>query len=149
MDEPGNAAPEQAIDEPTGTLAPWRRRLKKWLIIGGIAVVIAPTLIFGAWTAVALNYTYSNGYRAGYVQKISKKGWICPTWEGELQMVNTPGAAPEKWLFTVRDEIVATSVQSSIGHRVALEYEEHRGVPNSCFGETAYFIIGVRRVADQ
>ena len=148
MDEPENTTPEPAVAEPIGAPAPWRGRMKKWLIIGGIAVVIAPALIFAAWTAVTLAYTYSTGYRAGYVQKISKKGWICPTWEGELQMVNTPGAAPEKWTFTVRDDIVAASVQTSIGHRVALEYEEHRGVPSSCFGETAYFVVGVRLVAD-
>ena len=145
VDEPDNTTPVQAAAAP----APQRGRLKRWLIIGGVAVIIAPALVFAAWTAVTLSYTYSTGYRAGYVQKISKKGWICPTWEGELQMVNLPGAAPERWSFSVRDDIVAAAVQSSIGHRVALEYEEHRGVPNSCFGDTAYFVIGVRQVADQ
>jgi hypothetical protein len=112
-------------------------------------VVVAPILIFVAWASITLSYAYSTGYRAGYVQKISKKGWICPTWEGELQMVNLPGAAPERWSFSVRDDIVAAAVQASIGHRVALQYEEHRGVPSRCFGETGYFIIGVRQVPDQ
>jgi len=138
----GNAPPVAAA------AAPWRARLKKWAIISGITAVIAPILILVAWTAITLSYTYSNGYRAGYVQKISKKGWICPTWEGELQMTNLPGSAQEKWTFTVRDDIVAASVRSSIGHRVALEYEEHRGVPSSCFGETQYYVIGVRQVAE-
>jgi hypothetical protein len=133
----------------TAETTPWKARVKKWAIIGGIAAVAMPILIFVVWSAITLSYTYSKGYRAGYVQKISKKGWICPTWEGELQMVNLPGAAPERWSFSVRDNIVAASVQSSIGHRVALEYEEHRGLPSTCFGETAYFIIGVRQVADQ
>ena len=95
VDETDDSTPEQAPEGLIDAPAPWRGRLKKWLIIGGVAVVIAPALIFAAWTAVTLSYTYSTGYRAGYVQKISKKGWICPTWEGELQMVNLPGAAPE------------------------------------------------------
>jgi len=133
---------------PANTESPWRGKLKKWFVVAGVIAVVAPILIFAAWTAITLSYTYSTGYRAGYVQKISKKGWICPTWEGELQMVNLPGAAPERWSFSVRDDIVAASVQSSIGNRVALEYEEHRGVPSSCFGETAYFVIGVRQVTD-
>ena len=147
MDEPGETSQAAAADATAPT--PWRGRLKKWALVGGMGVVIVPTLIFVAWTAITLSYTYSTGYRAGYVQKISKKGWICPTWEGELQMVNLPGAAPERWSFTVRDALVAGSVRASIGHRVALEYEEHRGVPSSCFGETGYFIVGVRQVADQ
>ncbi|MEK7401660.1 MAG: hypothetical protein AABZ80_04775 [Gemmatimonadota bacterium] len=139
----GQAAADAAASSP------WRGHLKKWLLIGGITAVVVPVLVFVLWSAITLSYTYSTGYRAGYVQKISRKGWICPTWEGELQMVNLPGAAPERWSFTVRDNIVAASVQSSIGHRVALEYEEHRGVPSTCFGETAYFVIGVRQVPDQ
>lgn len=138
----GVAPADDAPRAPAPRLGRWR----KGLIIGGIAAIVTPVLVIGAWTAITLSYTYSTGYRAGYVQKISKKGWVCQTWEGELQMVNLPGAAPERWSFTVRDDIVAASVQSSIGHRVALEYEEHRGVPSSCFGETAYFVIGVRRV---
>ena len=45
----------------------------------------------------------STGERAGWVQKFSNKGWICKTWEGELAMVSMPGVAPEKFLFTIRD----------------------------------------------
>jgi hypothetical protein len=116
-------------------------------MLGGVGAVVVPILVLVAWTAITLKYTYSSGYRAGFVQKISKKGWICPTWEGELQMVNLPGAAPERWMFTVRDDIVAKAVQSSIGHSVALEYEEHRGVPTTCFGDTQYFVVGVRQVS--
>jgi hypothetical protein len=143
-----NAAPADAPPSAPAAPAPWKAKARKWLTIGGVAAVIVPILAFVAWTAITLNYSYSNGYRAGFVQKISKKGWICPTWEGELQLVNIPGAAPERWSFSVRDDIVAAAVQSSIGSRVALEYEEHRGVPTSCFGETSYFVVGVRKVAE-
>ena len=53
------------------------------------AVVAAPILAFAIYTWSALTYSYSNGFRGpGYVQKFSKKGWICKTWEGELTMRN-------------------------------------------------------------
>ncbi len=144
-------APPTGTEAPAveaATAAPWKAKARRWLTIGGVAAVIVPILAFTAWTAITLNFAYSRGHRAGFVQKISKKGWVCPTWEGELQLVNLPGAAPERWSFSVRDDIVAAAVQSSIGNRVALEYEEHRGVPTSCFGETSYFVVGVRKVAD-
>jgi hypothetical protein len=143
-------APEGASAAPPAPAvpSPWKAKARKWLTIGGVAAVIVPILVFVAWTAITLSYSYSTGHRAGFVQKISKKGWVCPTWEGELQLVNIPGAAPERWSFSVRDDIVAAAVQSSIGSRVALEYEEHRGVPTSCFGETSYFVVGVRKVAE-
>jgi hypothetical protein len=127
--------------------SPWRAKLKRWAVIGGISAVVLPIVVFVAWTAVTLKYTYSTGYRAGYVQKISKKGWICRTWEGELQLVNLPGAAPERWSFTVPDDLVAAALEKSVGSQVALEYEEHRGIPTSCFGETQYYVVGVRKVA--
>jgi hypothetical protein len=148
---PETPAPDTApvADAATPTSAPpaWKARLKKWSIIGGVSAVVIPILGLALWTAVALKWSYSTGYRAGYVQKLSKKGWICPTWEGEIQMVNLPGASPERWSFTVRDDIVAAAVQSSIGSSVALEYEEHRGVPTSCFGDTKYFVVGVKKIA--
>ena len=139
---------ESAAPAPeTAPASAWKAKLRKWGIIGGIGAVVLPILVFAAWTAITLSYAYSTGHRAGYVQKISKKGWICPTWEGELQLVNIPGAAPERWSFTVRDDLVAAAVQKSIGRRVALEYEEHRGVPTTCFGDTPYFVVGLREVS--
>ena len=97
--------------------------------------------VWAAWS-----YSYSNGERAGYVQKLSRKGWLCKTWEGELAMANLPGAMPQVFAFTVRDDQVAASINSAMGKRVALHYEEHRGLPTSCFGETPYFITDVRVV---
>jgi len=142
--DPGGAP--VASEEERGGRPSWRARARKWAIIGAVGAVVIPALAITLWTWVALSWSYSNGQRAGYVQKISKKGWLCPTWEGELQMVNLPGAAPERWTFSVREDLVAAAIQNSIGKRVALEYEEHRGVPTSCFGETDYFIVGVRIV---
>jgi hypothetical protein len=107
-------------------------------------VVIVPLLGFTAWTWITLHVDYSNGERVGYVQKISRKGWVCKTWEGELAMVSMPGTAPQIFNFTVSSDAVARKVMDAAGQRVALIYEQHRGVPSSCFGETEYFIKGVR-----
>ena len=96
------------------------------------------------WTFATLKFSYSAGDRIGYVQKLSHKGWICRTWEGELAMSPVPGAAPQIFTFTVPDDAVAKKVASLEGKKVALHYEEKRGVPNSCFGDTHYFITDVR-----
>ena len=115
-------------------------RLGKWLL--GILVL---GLLVAAYFAVVLNWNYSRGDRAGWVQKLSNKGWICKTWEGELALVSLPGSTPEKFLFTIHDEAVAAQVNAVMGQRVSLEYVEKVGLPTSCFGETRYFVVGVRR----
>jgi hypothetical protein len=124
-----------------------KRGWKKWAIIIGGIVVALPALLLLLWSVIALNWSYSEGDRAGYVQKFSKKGWVCKTWEGELSMINIPGAAPERWLFTVRDDSLANLLSTYMGNRVSLHYEEHPGVPTSCFGETRYYVTGVRAVS--
>ena len=108
-----------------------------------IAVVVLAALVAG-YFAIVLNWNYSTGERAGWVQKFSNKGWLCKTWEGELAMVNLPGTAPEIWRFTVRDEAVAAMLQRDMGQRSVLHYAEHRGLLTSCFGETNYFVDQVR-----
>ena len=133
--------PEEALDAPA---PPRRRRRWPWLVLG--TVIGLPALLIAAWTVIALSYTYSRGDRAGYVQKLSKKGWICKTWEGELAMVNVPGAMQERFSFTVRSDSLATVMNSLMGSRVSLTYEEHRGVPGACFGETNYYVTSVRTV---
>ena len=115
------------------------QRLKKYALIA-LAVVV---LGFALWTFVAMTFSYSSGDRVGYVQKISNKGWIFKTWEGELAMVNMPGALSEKFLFSVRDDAVAKSLQDTMGKRVRLSYEEHVGIPVSWFAETRYFVVAV------
>ncbi len=96
-----------------------------------------------AWFWVAFHWSFSTGDRAGWVQKLSNKGWICKTWEGELALVSLPGSTAEKFFFTVHDDAVAQQVSKYIGKRVALHYEEKVGLPTSCFGETRYFVKGV------
>ena len=107
-----------------------------------IGVVVLAALLAG-YLAIVLNWSYSTGERAGWVQKFSKKGWICKTWEGELALVSLPGSTVEKFYFTVRDDAVAAQINKVMGHRVSLHYEEKVGLPSSCFGETRHFVTAV------
>lgn len=113
-----------------------------------LLLLIVLLLLAGGWLWLTLNWSYSQGERAGYVQKLSKKGWLCKTWEGEIAMVTMPGAIPEKFEFTVRDEAMAQKINRLAGKRVVLDYQQHRFIPSSCFGETEYFIGDVREVLD-
>ena len=114
--------------------------LLKYLIL----LILIPIILFSLYTWATLNWTYSSGERAGYVQKFSLKGYVCKTWEGEIVLVSMPGTQAEKFLFTVKDETVAKQVNDSLGKRVKLIYEEHKGIPSSCFGDTAYFVNGIQ-----
>lgn len=123
------------------TQALGRRALK--LVLALIAIL---ALGFALYLWGALSWSYSSGERAGFMQKLSKKGWLCKTWEGELSMVALPGAAPEKFEFTVRDDEVAARINAAVGKRVALQYEQHKGLPGNCFGETEYFVTDLKIV---
>jgi hypothetical protein len=106
----------------------------------GFGLIVLPALLFSLYTWASLNWVYSSGERAGYVQKFSLKGYLCKTWEGEIVLVSMPGTQAEKFFFTVHDEAVAKNENDSMGLRVKIHYQEHKGIPSSCFGETAYFV---------
>jgi hypothetical protein len=111
------------------------------------ALAVLAVLVSGYFWA-ALSWSYSSGERAGWVQKISHKGWLCKTWEGELALVSLPGSAVEKFYFTVRDDAVAQQIGQVIGRRVSLHYEEKVGLPSSCFGDTRHFVTRVTVTPD-
>ena len=111
-----------------------------WVAVSILAVVA----VFAGYAWVTLNWSFSTGERAGFVQKFSKKGWVCKTWEGELLMSPIPGTIPEKFLFSVRDDKIAQKLNTSMGKKVNLHYEQHKGVPTTCFAETEYFVTDVR-----
>lgn len=129
----------------TPAKAPRRPRYKWPLVVFGVVVVI-PAALLALWTAITLNVSYSRGDRAGYIQKFSQKGWICKTWEGQIAMVNVPGTNQERFDFSVRDDSVAALITKFMGSRVDITYEQHRGVPGTCFGETEYFVTGIKAV---
>jgi hypothetical protein len=112
-----------------------------------IALVLAAALA-ALYFFLALNWSYSTGERAGYVQKLSKKGWVCKTWEGELALVSLPGSLVEKFYFTVHDDDVAHRISKLVGKRVSLHYEEKVGLPTTCFGETRYFVTEASESTD-
>ena len=112
-----------------------------------IGVVVLVALVAG-YFAIVLNWSYSTGERAGWVQKFSNKGWLCKTWEGELALVSLPGTSVEKFIFTVRDDAVAAQINKVMGHRVSLHYEQKVGLPTTCFGETRYYVTGVSSMAE-
>ncbi len=117
--------------------------MKKALKIS-ILLIVAVIVLFAGYVAVVLNWSYSKGERIGYVQKFSEKGWLCKTWEGELQMLPVPGAIPEKFQFSVRDKALISKINSTLGKKVSLSYEQHKGIPTTCFGESEYFAVDAR-----
>ena len=116
----------------------------KNLLKYAIWIVIIPVLLLALYTWATLSWVYSSGERAGYVQKFSLKGYVCKTWEGEIVLVSMPGTQAEKFQFTVKDDAIAKMVNDSLGKRVKISYEEHKGIPTSCFGETSYFVNDIR-----
>ncbi|HET6151127.1 MAG TPA: hypothetical protein VFH68_26560 [Polyangia bacterium] len=137
----------QGVSSTTATTAGpsfVRRHRVKIVLVGLVGVLVGAAAL---WTLITLTFSYSDGDRIGYVQKFSRKGWICRTWEGELAMTPVPGAVPQMFYFTVRDDVLAKQIAVLEGKKVALHYEEKKGIPSSCFGDTSYFITAVRALA--
>ena len=111
-----------------------------------LGFLLVTALLFAGYTWLSLTWSYAKGERAGYIQKFSKKGWVCKTWEGELSMVAVPGSMPEMFYFSVRDDAVAAQINQAMGRRIVLYYEQHVGVPTKCFGETGYYVKNVKAI---
>jgi hypothetical protein len=142
-DKPESETPTAETPAPP---VPVKKKKRNKLLIALFILLLIPAVIISLWIWVALGYTYASGERAGYIQKISKKGWVCKTWEGELAMANLPGTMPQIFAFTVRNDSVAEILEKNIGKQVSITYEQHRGIPTTCFGETGYFVTRVQRV---
>lgn len=112
-----------------------------WWLIGVLAVA---GLVLAVWIWVMFSWSYSAGEQAGWVQKLSKRGYLCKTWEGEMAMVSLPGSVPEKFFFTVWDDATAEQINQAMGRRMSLYYEEHILLPSSCFGETRNFVKSIK-----
>ncbi|MEO7998440.1 MAG: hypothetical protein ABI852_13400 [Gemmatimonadaceae bacterium] len=119
-----------------------RRHWGKLLLL---TLVMLPVVVFALWSVSTLNWSYSEGVRPGYVQKVSKKGYICKTWEGVLY-TDLKGFRSDSFQFTVRSDSIARLLQSLSGRQVSLDYQQHVGIPSSCFGDSEYFIIGVHEL---
>ncbi|HVN42479.1 MAG TPA: hypothetical protein VMT50_06815 [Steroidobacteraceae bacterium] len=121
----------------------WQRRLASFLLRTVLVALVLATL----YTAFLLWWSYSDGERAGVVQKFSKRGWVCKTYEGELAMYVVGGVAPQIWDFSVRDAAIAQQLNKAVGQQVRAHYTQHVGLPTSCFGETEYFVDRVEVIA--
>ena len=121
------------MTQGTTVLVPRRRRRWPLYLLVLVALCVGYTLL-------SLTWSYSEGERGGVLQKLSRKGWVCKTYEGELALYVVSGVAPQIWTFTVRDPKVAAQLNVVLGERVRLHYDEHRGLPSSCFGDTPYFV---------
>jgi len=115
---------------------------KLWMAV----ILLVPIAGFIFYTWITLTWNFSQGERTGYVQKLSKSGWVCKTWEGEMAMVTMPGAIPEKFFFSIRDDNVAARINKLAGKRVSVVYEQHKGVPTTCFGDTLYYVVDVKAI---
>lgn len=147
---PAERSPASDADASRGPAAAPPRSFARrhWGKLTLLAFIGAPAIVFAVWVAVGFAFVYSTGERAGFVQKISKKGWVCKTWEGEMAISTIPGSMPQLWAFSVRSDSVAMAIEATNGKRVVLEYEEKPWLPTTCFGETKYFVRGVRVVGD-
>jgi hypothetical protein len=121
-----------------------RRGKLKWILWLAALLLLG----FALYLAFVLNWSYSEGERAGYLQKFSRKGWLCKTYEGELAMTTVPGVMTVLWNFSVRDEAVARQLEAMAGRRMVLHYVEHRGIPTSCYGETSHFVDRVKEIGE-
>jgi hypothetical protein len=119
-------------------------KMGRRLLLIAIAALVLVVLVLCLYNWLVLSWSYSEGERAGILQKVSRRGWVFKTWEGELAMTTVPGVAPVLWDFSIRDHAVAERMRDAIGHRVVLHYSEHRGLPGSFYGDTNYFVDEVR-----
>ena len=143
--DPEHGAEESAApsSDPRAPRQSFKRRHWGKLLL--LTLVMLPVAAFALWSAVTLNWTYSEGVRPGYVQKVSKKGYLCKTWEGVLY-TDLKGFRADSFLFTVRSDSIAQLLQSLSGRQVSLDYQQHVKVPSSCFGDSEYFVSGVHEL---
>ena len=124
------------------------RRPRRWLRHLLLTIPLLVVVVVAAWTWFTLSWAYSEGERAGLLQKFSSKGWVCKTYEGELALYIVTGVAPEIWHFSTRDPQLAKELSSNVGQHVRIHYSEHRGIPTNCFAETPYFADSFARVSN-
>lgn len=93
------------------------------------------------------NWTYSEGSRTGYLVKISKKGYVFKTYEGQLNLGGfkadeETGVIGNIWEFSLKDKALYEKLGDLEGKKVTLEYKEiNKAMPWQ--GDTNYFIVDV------
>jgi hypothetical protein len=116
--------------------------------------VLIATVVIALVVLVLTNYNYSEGTRAGFVIKVSKKGMIFKTWEGQLNLQSF-GAAHrydsfvEVFDFSIPKGDTALYRQlrevSLTGERINMDYTE-KLIKLPWNGDTKYFITKIDRL---
>lgn len=117
-------------------------------VFGSLAAILVALIIAFvlAVLILPLNFTlihYSDGQRTGLLNKISKKGLLCKTWEGYMLVGNGNNVNPETFDFTVKDEKIAQQLEANTGKVVTLDYQQYLMTGN-CWGDTTYEITGLK-----
>lgn len=116
---------------------------KTFFWLATIVIIFAAVFIYWKYF-----YTYSDGYRAGLLQKFSHKGNIVKTYEGEMILSsvissNDIALASEKFYFSVTNKTLAMQLDTIQGQKVLVHYRQKNGV---LFwkGETKYQVDSVK-----
>jgi hypothetical protein len=117
------------------------KRLFKWLLF--LIVIIAGVFIY--WKFF---YTYSEGYRAGLLQKFSNKGTIFKTYEGEMILSSVSSSrdialASEKFLFTVTNKTLIREFDTLQGEMVIVHYRQ-KNAAVFWRGDSQYLVDSVK-----
>ena len=112
--------------------------MKKFLIIGVVSIIA----IFSLYYAFIYYVPYSDGVRSGELIKISHKGVLIKTWEGEISQ-GISGAQIFTFSVLDKDQEVIDKLQEYQGQYVKVNYVE-RFKTFSWLGDTRYFITDVK-----
>jgi hypothetical protein len=114
----------------------------------GLVTILIIVLVIGLFAYWKYFFTYSEGYRAGLLQKISYKGNVFKTYEGEMilssiQSNSNVAIASEKFFFSVTSKEVALQLEKVQGENVVVHYLEKNGtLPWK--GESTYFVDSLK-----
>jgi len=118
--------------------------MKRFVVWFSIIVVV----VVGIFIYWKYFYDYSEGFRAGLIQKVSYRGNIFKTYEGEMilssvQSKTDVALASEKFLFSIVDKNTATKLEQLQGKYVVVHYHEKNGI-FPWRGDTKYLVDSVR-----
>ena len=137
--------PDPKITQPQVSRGAIMKRKLRNFFKGMVAILIIALIIF---FYVKFFYTYSDGYRAGLLQKFSRKGAIFKTYEGELVLSSVSGnnntvISSEKFYFSVKSDSLAAQLDTLQGRSVIVHYHQ-KNAPLFWRGDSPYMVDGVK-----
>ncbi len=140
---------ENTVKLPASKWSLVKKKLRRILYLISFLIILF-LAIFIFWKYF---YTYSDGFRAGLLQKFTRKGNIFKTYEGELILSSVAGSsaggsnvviASEKFFFSVTDKDLANNLDTLQGKNVIVHYKQKNGAL-VWKGDTPYYVDSVRR----